>query len=133
MDAKLKLLEMIQEIIKRMANNSFMLKGWSVTLVTAMMALFEKASGRFSLVYYIPIIMFWTLDSYYLQIERKYRVLYKKTAGATKEEELDYTLSLIDSDRSQKTAYDQALFSKTELAFYLPLAILTAVATVVFC
>lgn len=132
MDKKLKLLEMIQEIIKRMANNSFMLKGWSVTLVTAMMALFGKAPGRFSLAYYIPIIMFWFLDSYYLQVERKYRVLYKRMANAS-EEELEYTLALQESNRSEKTAYDQSLFSKTELAFYLPLAILTTAAVFAFC
>lgn len=131
MDVKLKLLAMLQEIIKRMANNSFMLKGWSVTLVVAMMALFEKASGRVSLVYYIPIIMFWTLDSYYLQVERKYRVLYKKMASASTEE-LDFSLSLPESNSTEKTAYAQVLFSKTELVFYIPLAILTAAATSAF-
>ena len=132
MEAKLKLLAMLQEIIKRMANNSFMLKGWSVTLVVAMMALFEKASGKVSLVYYIPIIMFWTLDSYYLQVERKYRVLYKKMASASTEE-LDFSLSLPESNSLEKTAYVQSLFSKTELMFYIPLAILTAAATLAFC
>ena len=33
MDRKMKHLEMIQGVISRMANNSFMLKGWAVTLV----------------------------------------------------------------------------------------------------
>ena len=32
-------LEMIQGVVNRMANNSFLLKGWSVALVSAMFAL----------------------------------------------------------------------------------------------
>ena len=36
---KLKHLEFIQGIITRMANNSFMLKGWAVTLVAGIFAL----------------------------------------------------------------------------------------------
>jgi len=36
MEAKLKHLEMIQDVIKRMASNSFLLKGWSLTLVVAL-------------------------------------------------------------------------------------------------
>ena len=33
MDKKLKHLELVQSVINRMASNSFMLKGWAVTLV----------------------------------------------------------------------------------------------------
>lgn len=33
MDGKIKHLELVQGVINRMANNSFMLKGWAVTLV----------------------------------------------------------------------------------------------------
>ena len=32
-DNKIKHLEMVQDVIKRMASNSFILKGWAVTLV----------------------------------------------------------------------------------------------------
>jgi len=39
MEKKLKHLEMLQGVINRMANNSFLLKGWSVVLISA---LFEK-------------------------------------------------------------------------------------------
>ena len=34
MENKIKYLEMIQSVINRMANNSFCLKGWTVTLVS---------------------------------------------------------------------------------------------------
>ena len=35
MEKKIKHLEMIQAVIVRMGNNSFLLKGWSVTLISA--------------------------------------------------------------------------------------------------
>ena len=70
-------LEMIQAISSRMASNSFFLKGWSVTLAAAIIAL--AASGtdrRFILVALIPAIAFWCLDAYYLRKERLFRKLY---------------------------------------------------------
>ena len=42
MDKKLKHLEMVQGVINRMASNSFMLKGWAVTLVAGIFALAGK-------------------------------------------------------------------------------------------
>ena len=65
-----KYLEMIQDVVKRMATNSFMLKGWAVTLVAGIFALSAKDTNKiFFIVAYIPIILFWFLDSYYLQLE----------------------------------------------------------------
>ena len=46
MEMKLKHLEFIQGIITRMANNSFMLKGWAVTLVAGIFALSSKDSDQ---------------------------------------------------------------------------------------
>ena len=72
-------MEMIQSIISRMANNSFMLKGWAVTLVAGIFALSSKeAEQSYFLIAYIPIIIFWGLDAYYLRLERLYRNLYNK-------------------------------------------------------
>lgn len=77
MEKKLKHLEMIQAVINRMANNSFMLKGWTVTLVAGIFALASKdADKMYFLIAYIPLIIFWGLDSYYLLQERLYRSLY---------------------------------------------------------
>jgi hypothetical protein len=39
MDAQIAHLQMIQAVITRMGSNSFLLKGWSVTLVAALFAL----------------------------------------------------------------------------------------------
>ena len=37
-ETKIRYLELIQNVITRMANNSFMLKGWAITLVAAIFA-----------------------------------------------------------------------------------------------
>ena len=79
MEKKLRYLEMIQGIINRMAGNSFMLKGWAVTLVSGIFVLAgEKDSWEFYLMVLLPIITFWGLDAYYLLEERLYRSLYDK-------------------------------------------------------
>ena len=45
MEKKLKHLEFIQEIINRMARNSFMLKGWTVILVGAIVAFIARGGN----------------------------------------------------------------------------------------
>jgi len=74
---RVKHLEFIQGVINRMAGNSFLLKGWSVTLVAVLFAL--AASGgnwRYALLGLLPSISFWGLDAYYLRQERLFRKLY---------------------------------------------------------
>ncbi len=68
-------INLIQDIIKRMANNSFLIKGWAVTLVVITMLL--RGTNTQILIAFIPVIAFWILDAYYLRQERMYRKLYK--------------------------------------------------------
>lgn len=77
MESKLKHLEMIQAIINRMAANSFLLKGWSITLIAALFALAAKDTEDFFIyIAYFPCLMFWYLDGYFLHQERMYRKLF---------------------------------------------------------
>ncbi len=77
-DAKLAAhVELVQGVINRMASNSFLLKGWSVTLVAGLLAL--AASGgnwAYSALGLLPSLSFWWLDAYYLQQERLFRKLH---------------------------------------------------------
>ena len=70
----LKEIEIIQDIIKRMASNSFIIKGWTVTLVVVTLLL--RGSKYQVLIAFIPILVFWFLDAYFLWQERLYRRLY---------------------------------------------------------
>ena len=70
-------LEFIQNAINRMASNSFILKGWSVTLVTGIIALsLTTSTTRFIYLAFIPTLAFWGLDAYYLRQEKLFRELY---------------------------------------------------------
>lgn len=124
MENKRKHLELIQGIISRMASNSFMLKGWAVTLVAGIFVLAGKDTDKlYFLVAYIPVIMFWGLDAYYLLQERLYRSLYDKVRH-TDENNIDFSLKATPEEfNCSKNTFCSCLFSNTELCFYLPLAL----------
>lgn len=76
-EAEFKYLEFIQGNIARMSNNSFLLKGWSVTLVAAILALSIRAPNVFFvLIALLPGLSFWGLDAFYLAVEKKFRDLH---------------------------------------------------------
>lgn len=80
---KRKHLELLQNAITRMASNSFVIKGWSVTLATALFGFSAKESEpRLALLALFPILAFWGLDAYYLGLERRFRKLYTDAARA---------------------------------------------------
>ena len=70
-------LKMIEDIISRMAANSFQLKSWTVSLISAILIFADfKNEICFVWIAFVPIFVFWYLDAFYLQLERKYRKLY---------------------------------------------------------
>ena len=72
----LKEIEIIQDIIKRMAFNSFMIKGWAITLVVV--ALLLRGTEKYQVwIAFVPLLVFWFLDAYFLWQERLYRKLYE--------------------------------------------------------
>jgi len=92
MDNKPKHLEFIQNVITRMNTNSFLIKGWTITLVAALFALAAKDSDKnFIIIGLFPTIIFWFLDAYYLRQERLYVCLYEKVTKM-KEENVDFDM-----------------------------------------
>lgn len=74
---RIKHLEFIQNIITRMNTNSFQIKGWMITIVSALLAIYaDKGNVLFIFVAVAPTLVFWFIDSYYLQQERRFRGLY---------------------------------------------------------
>lgn len=123
----MKHLEMIQGVINRMASNSFLLKGWAVTLVSGIFALSSKDADKlYFLIAYIPILVFWGLDAYYLLQERLYRKLYHKIC-LLQEQSVNFSMDVsVPEFRNEKHSFWACVFSKTEIGFYLPLAFLSA-------
>lgn len=120
-------LEFIQSTIQRMSQNSFSLKGWTVTLVAGVFALAAKdADKSYFLIAYIPIVVFWGLDSYYLLQERLYRALYDKVRRL-QDDSIDYSMDTTPEEfHTGKNNYWRCVLSKTESGFYFPLAIICA-------
>jgi len=79
-----------------MASNSFLLKGWTVTLAAALVAVAAKETeSRFLLVALLPGLAFWGLDAYYLRQERLFRRLYDDVRASSPSDldDLSYSLS----------------------------------------
>ena len=76
-------LKMLQGVISRMAQNSFLLKGWSVTLAAGLLAAAISDKQIYAALALFPTLVFWGLDAYYLQQERLFRALYDAVAAET--------------------------------------------------
>ncbi|MBR9847512.1 MAG: hypothetical protein GYB35_16055 [Algicola sp.] len=73
-------LEFIQDIINRYNSNSFIIKGWAITIVSALYALSGTVKEpKLVLTAIVPIILFWFVDSYYLSNERCFVDLYNSS------------------------------------------------------
>lgn len=70
-------LTMLQGIITRMAENSRSCKLWCITLVAAVLVLVARTEQPdYALLALLPAILFLLLDTYYLALERAFRVSY---------------------------------------------------------
>jgi hypothetical protein len=114
---KRKHLEFIQNVITRMNSNSFLIKGWSVTLVSALFALAAKDSNLdYVLVSYIVIPVFWILDGFFISQERQYRELYKEICSK-EEKDIDFNMNASSFNNKNRT-WGAGIFSKTLIPFY---------------
>jgi hypothetical protein len=121
MDAKIAHLQMIQGIIERLSNASFVIRGWAVTLVAAVFALSAKDADRtFFLIAYLPIFAFWLLDCFYLSRERTFRAIYAHVAKLTNDQ-VDFSMDT----KPFLYSWPRACIAITPLLFYLVLAIST--------
>lgn len=118
MDEKeIKHLEFIQSIINRMNSNSFAIKGWAITIVSALLALYASSSKvTYVFVAIIPTIIFWCLDSYYLQQERKFRGLYSDVANS--DPRIGLFAMPIDLYKRGNYKYCKSFWSKTTATLY---------------
>jgi hypothetical protein len=117
MESKVKHLEFIQNIITRMNSNSFMLKAWTITLVSALFALAANGSNMdYVLVSYIAIPVFWILDGFYISQERQYRSLYAEVAKKN-QGEIDFSLDATKYNKG-KNNWISGILSKTLIPFY---------------
>jgi hypothetical protein len=116
-------IDLIQGVINRMANNSFLLKGWIISLIAVILALTKDTIvatqlSYFNLILVLPVIVFWYLDAFFLHKERCYIKLYDWVIeNRSKTEELAYNLNYTRFIKDVDGVF-RIMFSKTLLPFY---------------
>lgn len=115
---KLKYLEFIQGNIDRMSRASFSYKAWAVTALTVLFAsAITTETDSLILVALIPILVFWFLDGYHLEVERRFIRLYEK---ALKQDEPSFDLRP-RALKNSKLEILSTIFSPTLNFLYVPL------------
>lgn len=122
MENKIKHLEFIQSTITRMNQNSFQIKGWMITLVSALLALYASSERVvYILIAIVPAVVFWFLDAYYLQQERRFRGVYNDVAGLSPDNSRINVREFeipIQKYQGGKYCYFNVLFSMTIFPLY---------------
>jgi hypothetical protein len=114
-----------------MNSNSFLIKGWAITLVSALFALAAKDTNiNYVFVTYIGIPIFWGLDAYYLSQERKFRSLYDEVRLKA-EVNIDFSMVSENNDE-EKISWYTTIFSKTVWPIYVTIIIITICAIYFF-
>tara|TARA_B110000211_G_C14089857_1_gene558412 strand:- start:4741 stop:5142 length:402 start_codon:yes stop_codon:yes gene_type:complete len=116
-EKKFKHLDYIQNIITRMNSNSFLIKGWGLTLISALFALASKdANLNYVLITGIVLPAFWILDGFFISTERQFRDLYNDVRRKN-EEEIDFSMK-ISNYGGWKMNWIKGIFSKTLIPYY---------------
>jgi hypothetical protein len=77
-DEQQKHLEFIQGIVSRQASNSFLIKGWALTLTVALCGFaIGRNSWALATLAIGPILIFGWLDWFFFREERRFRCLYQ--------------------------------------------------------
>ena len=130
-------IDLIQSCINRMASNSFMIKGWTITIYAVVLALLsEKVNILLLCIIMLTVTWaFWYLDAFFLQTEKQFRKMYswvliERTKG---NRELLYELNPFKfKDKiSEVDSIKSVMFSKTLGWFYgIPMIILVCIVAI---
>lgn len=84
-------INILQNIITRMASNSANSKTWAITIISAIIVLLiDKSKTNIFYIVYLPLVMFYFLDSFYLGLERYFRTLYNKFIETVESNNFDF-------------------------------------------
>ncbi|WP_452602044.1 hypothetical protein [Pontimicrobium sp. MEBiC06410] len=117
-DNKFKHLDYIHNTINRMSSNSFLIKGWTISIVSILFIFTDdKMNKQFLIITLLPIIIFWYLNGFFLQQERKYRALYDKVR-LIDENNIDFAMSTNEFKGGRYSLLSN-LFGKTIWPLYI--------------
>lgn len=122
-EERLKHLDFVQAVINRLAQNSFLLKGWSVTLAAALFALAQSNTNvTMAALAFGPVLVMWGLDGYFLALERRFRALFKDAASGNIPERFSMEVTQYEA----KATWWGSVTSKSVLGFHIPLVAIIA-------
>ena len=127
-------IDLIQACITRMAQNSFMIKGWFVSIYAVILALLPEKVNIFLLCIALVAVnmIFWYLDGFFLSTEKIYRKIYDWVLEARTKNNRELMYQLNPGEFSGKIEEVESvwkvMWSKTLRWFYLiPLVIVISV------
>lgn len=107
---RIKHLELIQAVITRMASNSFLIKGWTITVIGGLYALWLSQQVYYILVLILFMsIFFWMHDAYFLKQERDFRKLYDIVREETSKK-VDFRMTAKNDETFVAAAFRPILF-----------------------
>lgn len=127
-------IDLIQGCINRMAKNSFVIKGWVMSLVAVVLALLPQTFDirLLSAIGIIVSLCFYFLDAYFLKMERMYRWKYEWVIEKRLSTD-DYFFDLNPLNRNMwlekriekgEPKVIDVMISKTLIPIYLPIVLL---------
>lgn len=128
-------IDLIQSCINRMAKNSFIVKGWAISLASVILALLPKNIDikLLCLIVIVATICFWYIDAFFLKTEKLYRWKYEWViANRHKTDKYRYDLNPYNNNMWIKVKKQKApctirvMFTKTLVPLYGLLIILSA-------
>lgn len=119
-------IDLIQNCINRMSQNSFLIKGWALTIFAGVTA-FTKGENFSNPVILIcttiiPFVCFWILDTFFLRTEKKYWKMYEDMLTKRKENNTEGQFEL-NPHNIKVDCYLKVMTSTTLVLFYgIPLS-----------
>lgn len=129
-------IDLIQSCINRMAQNSFIVRGWAITLITFALALISKSVDLKLLcgILLVVAVCFWYLDAFFLKMERLYRWKYEWVIANRQQNETflfdlnPYNKDMWGQDKQGNERKEPrmiaVMFSKTLIPIYITLIFL---------
>ena len=132
-------IDLIQNCISRMSQNSFNVKGWFIGLIIAVIALLPESidASYVCLIILITTFIFWGLDAFYLKMEKLYRWKYEWVI-VTRLTTTEYSYNLNPYEQGmwlpnkakslkKEPCLVRIMFTKTLIQFYLPIIIIALI------
>lgn len=128
-------IDLVQKCISRMANNSFLIKGWWISLYAIVFAILQEKvttpAGIMQLT--VMAVLLWTLDARYLQMERKYRERYNELISERTQGSNNHLYGLdIGRFNGKALSLPYVMFSSTLWPFYCLPLIITLIIAIAF-